>query len=182
MFKIEVNVNGVTKHHYWMNKHNDDFLQFLPVQFTREYGEEILPEHITAYKIEESKMALLEGKLKQNEGNALAYEDGKILCKRLDKAKYKAGDKVRLEEYEAEAAKRDDKFKDAKDKEAVKVKAPNYKKENVVEGEETIEVDMVTIDGSEDLAQDVESLELELVGVALKEWPYDSKGRFKGNK
>lgn len=182
MFKLEVSVNGEIKHHYWMNRHKDDFIQFLPRQFTAMYGEEILPEHLTIYMIDEDKQPLLEGKLKQHESNGLAYALGKIKVIRKDKAKYKVGDKVKLEDYQTEALLRDEKFEKAKEKH--KVKDPKSKKEDWTnpDGSITSDVDVVTIDETESLALDMESLEMDLTGVQVSSYPYDKNGKFLGNK
>ena len=85
MFKIEVEVNGETFGHYWMNKHEDDFLQFIPAQFTATYGEVITKENLTVYKFPEQDKNLLEGKINQHEKNTLDCSDsGKIKVCRHD--------------------------------------------------------------------------------------------------
>lgn len=188
MFKLEINVNGIIKHRHWRNKHSDDFLQFLPKFFTAEYGELITPENITAYLIDEVEAVLLDGKNGQSESNDIYYIDGKILVKRIEKALYKIGDKVSLENYETERLKRDEKFKDSKEKDKLKTKAPKSKKEDFITGQDEngidiIEnIDVVTVEINDDLALEAESLELELTGKKLKQWPYNSKGEFLGNK
>lgn len=189
MFKIEINVNGVIHHRHWRNKHEDDFLQFLPKHFTRELGELITPEMITAYLIDETEANLLDGKNDQSEINDIYYVDGKILVKRIEKAIYKVGDKVKLEEYEEMGLKRDGKFKDSKEKKDKKTKKPKTKKEDLAVGKDEngddiieVKVDVVTVEATDDLANDIESVELELTGTKLKQWPYDKNGKFLGNK
>lgn len=179
MFKIEVDANGTIHHHYWMNKHEDDFLRFLPAQFTRMHGEEILPEHLTIYKIAEAKKDLLEGKMGQSEANELKYKVGKILVCRCEVAHFKVGDKVPLDIYEELRLDRDKKFKGSKDQDKLKTKKPASKLEDY-QGKE---VEVVTIKATDDLAIDAESLELELEGVQLVKWPYKkNEKKVKGKK
>lgn len=192
MFKLEINVNGVIHHRHWRNKHSDDFLQFMPKFFSKEFGEIIRPEDIAAYLISELEGDILDGKDNQSELNGIYYINGKILIKRIQKALYKVGDKIRLEDYEKERLDRDDKFKDSKEKDKVKTKAPKSKKEDFIsgkddQGNDIIEanIDVVTVEATDDLAMDAESLEMELIGQKLKQWPYkenlskDKNGKLK---
>ena len=184
MFKYEVNFNGKVHIEYGINKHADDFIKFLPAHFTRVMGEEILPEHITIYKFDEKKKDLYEGKKAIHDANEEILEAGaslKIL--RVDKAKLKVGDKVELEIYLASAKEREEKFKDSKDHKDKIVKAPKSKIESVDDGTGTmVDKDIVTIEIGDELAEDLISTELELVGTPLVQWPYDNKGKFLGNK
>jgi len=63
MFKIEVTkADSSVEGFYWMNKHADDFAQFLPSQLTRQLGELITKDNISIIKIDEASKDLLEGK------------------------------------------------------------------------------------------------------------------------
>lgn len=190
MFKIEVDINGVKHHDYWMNKHKDDWIRFLPKNLTEIHGEEVTKEMISIYKIDESKKPILTGKENISDFNFMSFSDGRIIIKRFDKAPFIVGEKVSLEDYLELKKKRDEKFKGSKDELKNKVKDPKVTKEDfldengdpvLVDGK-VVKVDMVLIDNLEDLSKDAESIELELVGE-LVAWPYkenkikDKKGK-----
>ena len=183
MFKIEVDVNGTIHGHYFMNAHEDDFIQFLPKHFIRTYGEDITPDKIKCFKMDESKMSLLEGKIAQHEANEIdESEAGKLKVCRVEKARFEVGQEVDLEDYDKVSLEREEKFKDAK--KTKKKKAPKTTKivSRIVD-EVAVDVEVVTVDATDDLAKDAVSLELELVGVEMENhYPYDSKGKFLGNK
>ena len=184
MFKYEVNINGKTHIEYGINKHADDFIQFLPAHFTRVMGERVLPEHITVYKFDEDDKDFYEGKKAISKHNEEILEAGNSLkvC-RVDRAKFKVGDKVELSDYLEKSKEREEKFKDSKDHKDKVVKAPKSKVESVDDGTGTmVDKDIVTIEVGDELAEDLVSTELELIGTPLIQWPYDSKGKFLGNK
>ena len=185
MFKIEVTIEGETHGHYWMNKHADDFIQFLPKQFSAMYGVLVKPEDIKVYKCPEEMKAITDSVFSVDKYNEFDFnEAGKIKVVRKMKARFKVGDVVSKEEYESEAEDRERKRRKSK-KKAVrrkKVNRPNFKKKKKMRGEVEVDVEEVTIEEADELAQDEETVELEVTGTKLKQWPYDKNGRFLGNE
>ena len=177
MFKIEVNVLGKTHGHYWMNKHEDDFIRFLPKHFTRVYGEEITKDDLKIYLIEESKMDLLEGKINQSEFNELDFsQDGKILLKRYHKAVYKDGEFVKLQSYLSTREDRENTARGSKNPQII-THYPTIKHDfgNGVE-------DAIKIIVGNELINDFNSTELELVGIEMKNsFPYKTVKKTKKN-
>jgi len=192
MFKFQLNVNGVAYNDYCQNKNSDSVTKYLMKYYTRVTGELITKEDIEVFMFDDAYIDLFEGRLKQSKYNQQAHEaHGNLCIKRIVKAMYKAGDKVKLTDYEAEVVKLKDKFKDAKEKDKLKEKAPKFKKEDVldengdpvldVDGKK-VQVDTVTVEAGDTLEMDQESIEMELVGTPLSRWSYDSNGKFIGNK
>ena len=178
MFKIEVNVNGTTHGHYWMNKHEDDFLQFLPNQFTLQYGELITKDEITAYKIDEGNFALFEGKIKQHENNGLDCDEGGAgvlrVC-RKDEARLESDTYYPLEIFQKEKTEREEIFSSSKAPQVVADLATVS--HDFGNGEE----DAVLVPAGHELTLEHCSVELEIIGEALSRWPYDDSGKFLGN-
>lgn len=177
MFKIEVNVNGTTHGHYWMNKHEDDFLQFLPNQFTLQYGELITKDEITAYKINEDQFALFEGKLQQHLKNDLDCDEGGAgvlrVC-RKDLPRLNAGFCPR-DIFDSQKSEREADFANAVTPQTVTDLATVQ--HDFGEGL----VDAVEVPEGHELTLMYCSIELELTGTALSGWPYDENGNFLGN-
>lgn len=175
MFKIEVNVQGTTHGHYWLNKHSDDFIQFLPAQFTRTYGTTITKDNITAYKIDELSKDTLDTKL-LIDGNELdCSETGKIKVLR----KHSAG--ASDEQYLTRSM--FDMLKDEREQMTATSTAPQ-----TVTDLTTIQHDFgsgpedaVLVPTGHELTLNFESLELELIGTALAQYPYDENCNFLGN-
>ena len=180
MFKIEVNVEGETKNHYWMNAHKDDFLQFLPMHFTREYAVEITKNDIIAYKVDESKKPIMEALASVADNNMLLDVAGTLRIEKRVAAKYTAGEIIPESAYDEAVAEVIKKFKKAKGTKPDFVGGKKPKKVKVGTGEDA--VDSVEIAADDILANDVVSEELVLAGTPLVEWPYDTNGKFKGNK
>lgn len=186
MFKIEVNVNGVTHGHYWMNNHEDDFLKFLPKQFTAQYGELITKDEITAYKIDEANFSIFEGKLKQHKNNSLDCDEGGAgvlrVC-RKDKARLEADTHYPLEFFEKKKAEREEIFSSSQAPQAVTdLNIVQYDFGRVDENEVAIgPEDAVLVPAGHELTLEHCSVELEIMGEALSQWPYDDNGKFLGN-
>jgi hypothetical protein len=178
MFKIEVDVKGTTHGHYWLNKHEDDFLQFLPNHFTRQYGEEITKDQLTVYKVEESKKDLLEGKIEQHKKNKIDCdsEAGKIKVCRHDEAQVAEGDFVRSSEFEQKKTEREEIFMLTSSPQTV-ADIPTVEHDFGDGAEPAVEIPI-----GHELAYSYETLELELVGVELSQWSYDKNGKFLGNE
>ena len=179
MFKLEVEVNGETFGHYWMNKHEDDFLQFIPSQFTTEYGELITKDNITAYKIDENFKALFEGKLNQNSFNKVDCDSGgagKLRICRHDKSRFNVGTFLSLDIFEEEKARREAIFSDSAVPQIVT--SPDVIQYDFGDGVK----DAIQLDSNNELVSDYSSVELELEGATLVKWPYDEEGKFLGNE
>lgn len=179
MFKIEVDVNGQTYGHYFMNKHADDFAQFLPKMFMATYGEVIAKEAITIYKIDEASQPLLEGKLRQSVHNSLDRSvSGQLVINRNIKAEFNNGDYLKLEDFYQAKGSRENAFSNSKNPQTVK--KPTTIQHDFEDGEGL--VDAVKLTATNELVKDYSSEELVLTGTALARWPYDAKGNFLGNK
>jgi len=176
MFKIEVDVNGTAHGHYWMNRHKDDFLQFLPSHFTSQYGELITKEELTVFKFDEANKDLLEGKLAQHTHNMVdCSTSDKIKICRHDGALVNEGDKLPLAHFEEMKAYREAIFSDSATPQIVA--QPSTISHDFGDGAE----DAIEIPVGHELAAAYTTLELELTGTALAAWPYDNEGKFLGN-
>lgn len=174
MFKIEVTKPSDSSVHgfYWMNKHQDDFAQFLPAQMTRELGEVITKDDIVIIKIDEAQKDVLEGKLSVHEKNTLdCVTAGAIRVCRHSPAK--GSGIVPLAEFNALKAERESEMAGAVTPQTVTV--PATIQHDFGSGAE----DAIDLTGNE-LESDALSLELELTGTAIA-WPYDVNGNFTGN-
>lgn len=175
MFKFEVNVNGTIYGRYWMNKHSDDFIQFLPAQFSREYGEVISKNEIAIYKIDEAIMPVFEAKMAKHEANELdASETGKLKIIRKDDARVAEGEYMTLEAFNKAKAKREEIFADAVSPQTVSV--PATIQHDFGSGTEE---DAVQIPAGHELASAYESLEFTATGT-LVPYPYDNDNNFIG--
>lgn len=179
MFKIEVTkADTSVVGYYWMNKHEDDFVQFLPSQFTRALGETITKDDIAVYKIAESSKDLLEGKISVHEKNCIdcSTETGKIKVCRKDSAKYSLDEYIRLAEFTDAKAAREAMFADSATPQTVTV--PATEQYDFGDGLE----DAVKLVVGNELISDYTTTELSLTGTALSPaYPYDVNGVFLGN-
>ena len=178
MFKIEVDVNGQTFGHYWMNKHEDDFVQFLPKQFTSQYGELITKNELTIYKIDEDQFPLFEGKLKQHEKNGLDCDEGGpgvLRVCRKDEARLDSGSHYPREFFDQQKSERELIFSNSQNPQTVS--DPGTIQHDFGNGL----VDAVLIPDGHELTLEHCSIELSLTGTPLSAWPYDENGKFLGN-
>jgi len=177
MFKIEVDVKGSIEGHYWLNRHEDDFIQFLPAQFTRQYGELITKDELTVYKFDESLKDLVEGKLEQHKNNGIFCEvTSKIRVCRRDEAKFSADEYTPRANFDSVKAEREAIFSDAATSQTVSDLTTVA--HDFGDGVE----DAVQVPAAHELAAAFMSLELELEGTELvNSYPYDNEGKFLGN-
>lgn len=176
MFKVEVDVIGTIHGHYVMNSHDEDFLQFMPKYFTGIYGEVITKDQLTVYKIDEDKMPLLEGKLK-NQNNSLDCDSelGKIKVCRHDDAKFLVDEYVPIDIFMGQKSQRESIFNNSSSPQTVS--EPTTVQHDFGNGLE----DAKQIPAGHELSAPYSTLELELVGTALNQWSYDESGKFLGN-
>lgn len=179
MYKIEINVSGEVKHMHSTNKHEDDVIGAWPSLFTEKFGVEITKDDITIYKIDESKVSLINGLLNVNVDALVDVNTvGEIKVKKVKKAKYVASQMVLETEYNKEVVDTEKSYKNAKTKpNFAGGKKPKKKKHDFGEGLK----DAIEIAADDILANDIVSEELVLTGTPLNKWPYDEDGKFLGN-
>jgi len=177
MFKLEIDLGGGDiRHHYWMNKHADDFLEITRQQLSIHYGQTIASGDVTAYKIDEADQPVYEAKLAASRFNCLNCETtGVIKVCRMDGAKYLANDYVKLADFNRAKEMREAIFNGAVTPQTVTV--PSTVQHDFGEGNE----DAVQLLAGHELLSAHSSDELTLTGTALSPaWPYDGE-TFLGN-
>ena len=158
MFKIMVNGKGF----HCFNKNSSDFLKAMPAYYSDLLGEKITKDDLIIYKYSQEDEEKMLGDFPSTDREL--DDSDKIKFKIKDMAKFQVGEVVSLEEYESQKANRIELFQNSVDPQ----KDQKVQFINPVVFNEDNE-DKVQIAANDFLAQEVETLELELVGE-LVQW------------
>jgi hypothetical protein len=157
MFKIFVEGKG----YLHSNTEGQEFLKFMPNYYSSLLNKEITKNEIEVYKYTKQLFKLIG----ESGGNLQDLDDSnKVIVKIKDMARFQVGEVVSLEKYESQKANRIELFQNSvdpqKDQKVQFIDPVVFNEDNE---------DKVQIAANDFLAQDVETLELELVGE-LVQW------------
>lgn len=182
MFRIDViNLLGENESHYWMNKKDDDFLQFLPKHFG-------VPKENISVSImgNDDDDSLITAYLNSHDLNEQAFSsDNEIHVNRVFKGMFNDNDPLTPDDYEQQKLNYIDAMKGTTNAASRLPDMPTVSKptgEKDPDTNQPIFEDVVILPPGHKLITGETVNVKKFVGVPMSKWPYDENGKFLGNK